>query len=54
VTCNGVSGRRNELLCTQRWRSSKDRRARAVRTDHDEVVALELKGGGERDGGWAR
>lgn len=54
MTCNGVSGWRDELLCTQRWGSSKDRRARAVRTDHDKVIASKLKGGGEREGGWAR
>ncbi len=41
-------------MCAQRWGSSKDRRARAVRTDHDKVVALKLKGGGEKDGGWVR
>ncbi len=47
----GVSGWRDELLCTQRWRSSRDRRVGAVRPDHDEALTLKLKLKSGDDGG---
>ena len=48
VTCNECFGLGDELLCSHRTRSSRNRRVGAARTDHDDVLTMKSVGDGGR------